>query len=156
MDTISELWELDTLQRAGDYLATSPESPLRLQNFVNGELRPHSASNNWIRSFNPRKGQVLAHVPASTPSDVGDAVDAASRAFPLWSQTTRLERSEVLQRVANTLAEKKELFAVWESIDQGKTLERARVEVDRAIANFRYVALVYANTRIYAMLMILG
>lgn len=147
MDTISALWELDTLQRAEDFLAISPRRPLLLQNFVGSEFRPHSASDKWIKSFNPRTGDVLAQVPRSALSDVGDAVDAAAQAFPSWSQTSRLERSEVLQRVASILAEKKELFAVWESIDQGKTLERARVETDRAVTNFRYVEILYTNTQ---------
>jgi acyl-CoA reductase-like NAD-dependent aldehyde dehydrogenase len=37
------------------------------------------------------------------------------------------------------MQEHREVFAVWESIDQGKTLQRARVEVDRAISNFACV-----------------
>jgi acyl-CoA reductase-like NAD-dependent aldehyde dehydrogenase len=36
------------------------------------------------------------------------------------------------------MEENRELFAVWETIDQGKTLERARIEVDRAVSNFSY------------------
>jgi acyl-CoA reductase-like NAD-dependent aldehyde dehydrogenase len=67
---------------------------------------------------------------------VDSAVLAAEAAFKTWSKTTRTERSKYLQRIAALIQENRELFAVWESIDQGKTLERGRVEVDRAVSNF--------------------
>lgn len=137
MDTISALWQLDTLERAKDYLADNPDAPLRLQNFIGNQFSAYSGIEQWIESLNPSSGDVLAHVPRSTPTDVERAVDAAARAFPTWSQTSRSERSNFLQQIAAILSENKELFAVWESIDQGKTLSRARVEVDRAISNFR-------------------
>ncbi|OJJ52375.1 hypothetical protein ASPSYDRAFT_137881 [Aspergillus sydowii CBS 593.65] len=140
MDTISALWQLDTLERAKDYLADNPDAPLRLQNFIGNQFSAYSGIEQWIESLNPSSGDVLAHVPRSTPADVERAVDAAARAFPSWSQTSRSERSNILQQIAVILSENKELFAVWESIDQGKTLSRARVEVDRAISNFRYFA----------------
>lgn len=138
MDPISTLWNLDTADRADTYLA-SLTSLIRLQNFIEGDYSEHTKRTDWIDSFNPRTGELLAQIPRSALSDVDRAVDAASRAFPIWSRTSRQERSETLLRIAAILEEKKELFAVWESIDQGKTLSRARVEVDRAISNFRYV-----------------
>lgn len=137
MDTISTLWELDTLEHAKDYLAGNPDALLRLQNFIDNQFSVYSEKEQWIESFNPSSGDILAHVPRSTPADVERAVDAAARAFPSWSQTSRSERSNILQQIAIILSENKELFAVLESIDQGKTLSRARVEVDRAISNFR-------------------
>ncbi|KAJ5390399.1 uncharacterized protein N7496_001467 [Penicillium cataractarum] len=139
MNLISSLWELDTTERADAYL-TSLARPIRLQNYIENNYSDHSEPSHWIDSFNPRTGELLAQVPRSALSDVDHAVDAASRAFPTWSRTSRQERSEVLLRIAGILSEKKELFAVWESIDQGKTISRARVEVDRAISNFRYFA----------------
>lgn len=139
MNLISTLWELDTAERAEAYL-TSLARPVRLQNFIENDYSEHSEPSHWIDSFNPRTGELLAQVPRSALSDVDRAVDAASRAFPSWSRTSRQERSEVLLQIASILSEKKELFAVWESLDQGKTLGRARVEVDRAISNFRYAS----------------
>ncbi|KAJ5918730.1 hypothetical protein N7454_009874 [Penicillium verhagenii] len=139
MSTISELWKLDTLDAAKEYL-THPENNLHLQNFIDNTYSQHADSNNWIDSFNPQTGELLAKIPRSGASDVNRAVEAASQAFPSWSNTPRQERSEILLRIAAIIQDKKELFAVWESIDQGKTLARARVEVDRAVSNFRYFA----------------
>lgn len=141
MDTVTTLWELNTLDNAKDYLTNQAHKPLRLQNFVDNAFSAYPQSDEWIDSFDPRTGEIPAQIPRSTQADVDRAVDAASRAFPSWSQTPRHERSETLLRIADCLSGERELFAVWESIDQGKTLARARIEVERAISNFRLVLL---------------
>lgn len=139
MSPIPELWKLSTLDDAKEYLA-SPGNNLRLQNFIGNEFSEHGNPDSWIESFNPRTGEIIARLPRSDASDVTRAVEAASRAFPSWSKTPRQERSDILLRIAAIIHEKKETFAVCESLDQGKTLARARVEVDRAISNFRLVS----------------
>lgn len=78
-------------------------------------------------------------IPISDAPDVDAAVIAAKEAFPAWSRTSRKIRSGYLQKIATLLEENKELFAVWESIDQGQTIQRARIEVDRAVSNFQCV-----------------
>lgn len=138
MDTIATLWNADTPDAAEALLKTTAAKPLRLQNFVGNEFYKASSSADALESFNPRTGKVLVHVPSSSAADVDQAVDAASNAFPSWSRTPRQERARLLQKVAHLIQENKNLFAVWESIDQGKTLARAEAEVDRAATNFRY------------------
>ncbi|KAJ5709384.1 hypothetical protein N7493_010718 [Penicillium malachiteum] len=140
MSSISRLWELDTLESASDYLANLQGKQLHLHNFIDAQFSEQLFSESWLDSHNPRTGEVLAKIPQSGLSEVNRAVEAASKAFQSWSQSPRQERSDVLLRIASIIQEKRELFAVWESIDQGKTLARARVEVDRAISNFRYFA----------------
>lgn len=137
MGSITEIWSLDTLESATNYLYQN--NPLQLQNFINNDFGKTFETSTWIDSHNPRTGKILAKIPESDPSEVDRAVQAASKAFPAWSQTPRSERSNLLLRIATIIQEKKEFFAVWESIDQGKTLARARVEVDRAVSNFRFV-----------------
>ena len=115
-------------------------SPIRLSNFVGGDFVACIESDNttWIDSLDPRTGSVIAQVPCSQPKDVEAAILAAQNAFPAWSKTTRAQRSSYLRRISELLHEHREILAVWESADQGKPLERARIEVDRAIANFSY------------------
>jgi acyl-CoA reductase-like NAD-dependent aldehyde dehydrogenase len=131
----SALWECNTLDKAHRYLKQSKDSPLILQNYVSNTFIPTN-SDECVDSFNPKTGEVFLRVPVSSPSDVDSAVLAAEAAFKFWSKTTRAERSKYLQKIAAMIQENRELFAVWESIDQGKTVERARVEVDRAVSNF--------------------
>lgn len=131
------LWQLNTIELANEFLAKSRAEPICLNNFIGNTFKAHSQPSEWIDSFNPRTGNVLARVPRSQAAEVDAAVEAATQALPLWSRTSRMERSDILLRISDILAENKELFAVWESIDQGKTLARARAEVDRAIDNFK-------------------
>lgn len=136
METLTTLWQLNTEQKAREFL-TSQRDPIRISNFVGNDFIPCVTANEWVNSFDPRSGQILAQIPLSDSADVEVAVEAATKAFPSWSRTPRKERSQMLQKIAGIISEEKELFAVWESIDQGKTLARARVEVERAIDNFK-------------------
>ncbi len=138
MELSAALLSHATPAEAEAYLGFQPANRIQLQNFINGEYKAHDAPGDWIHSHDPRSGQVFADVPRSSHVDVNRAIHAAQSAFPAWSKTTREHRSEILQRIASVIEEHKESFAVWESRDQGKTLSRARVEVDRAVSNFRY------------------
>ncbi|KAK3329956.1 aldehyde dehydrogenase domain-containing protein [Apodospora peruviana] len=142
---IDEIWtNAHSLKTATTFLKDRSDShtPLHLQNFVSGDFTPtvSSSAGSWIDSFNPKTGALFAKVPCTQPDDVEAAVQAAKAAFPAWAKTSRVERSQYLQRISDLIKLDREKFAVWESIDQGKTLERARIEVDRAVANFSYFA----------------
>jgi acyl-CoA reductase-like NAD-dependent aldehyde dehydrogenase len=133
------IWSCDTIEKARSFIH-SRHTPVCLPNYVAGELKlPSSASTTFIDSYEPKTGALLCRLPCAQPDDVEEAIRHARAAFQTWSRTTRAERSRHLRRISELLQEHRELFAVWESIDQGKTVERARVEVDRAISNFSWV-----------------
>ncbi|KAJ5951174.1 Aldehyde dehydrogenase N-terminal [Penicillium vulpinum] len=140
MDNLSMLWQLDTLTRANEYLDNSTNEPIHLQNFIENRFLGYEHTSEWIDSVSPRSGSILSKVPRSPPNVVEYAINVASRAFQEWSQTPPAKRSEILLRIASILEEKREMFAVWESIDQGKRIMRARSEVTRSIEHFRYFA----------------
>lgn len=136
MSTIQP-WTLSTITAAESHLEDPSFTPFTLGNLINGSFSSHP-SELYIDSYNPKTGQVFARVCDTSLEQVNEAVEAADRAFPSWSATPPSTRSKYLLRVAGLIEERKELFAVWESIDQGKTLPRARAEVERAVSNFRY------------------
>lgn len=139
IDCAERIWSCDTLEKATS-LIRSRSRPLILQNYVSGELGlPASISTEYIEVFEPKTGALFAKLPCTQSDDVQDVIGHARIAFQTWSKTTRAERSCYLRRISELLQKHGELFAVWESIDQGKTLERARIEVDRAISNFSWV-----------------
>ena len=145
-DLSETVWSCDTLDKAASLLS-SGAGPIHLHNFISGSFQRSSPSlplpaevPAYIDSFNPKTGTVFSKVPCSQPREVETAIQSAKDAFPAWKRTTRADRSRYLRRVSELLQENRELFAVWESIDQGKPIERARVEVDRAISNFAFVA----------------
>jgi aminomuconate-semialdehyde dehydrogenase len=137
-ETMDSVWNCDTLEKATAFIK-SQSGPIVLQNFVSNSSGT-AAAPNYIDSFEPKTGQLFAKIPCTPAEDVEAAIRAAKAAFPAWSKTTRAERSRYLRRISDLIQENRELFAVWESIDQGKTVERARIEVDRAISNFSYVS----------------
>lgn len=139
-DTLAKISTLDFATASS--LASRCEScPLLLQNFVDNNFVSPSLSTKWIDTYNPRTGKVFARVPSTADKEVEDAIAAAERAFSGWSQTSKSARSSLMIRIADLINERKECFAIWESIDQGKSLQRARVEIDRAESNFRCRAL---------------
>ncbi len=136
MECADDIWSCDTVEKASLLIHSHP-TPICLPNYVAGELSlPSSSSASFIDSFEPKTGALLCRLPCAQPDDVEAAIRHARAAFSIWSKTTRAERSRHLRRISELLQDHREVFAVWESIDQGKTLERARIEVDRAISNF--------------------
>lgn len=126
-----------TLTNLDSLLPTLETDPLILGNSISNKFTPStSPTPQYLPSYNPKTGKTFASVPISTAEDVSAAVSAAEAAFPAWAATPRAKRAEYLHRIAGLIREYREVFAVWESVDQGKTVERGRVEVDRAIANF--------------------
>jgi acyl-CoA reductase-like NAD-dependent aldehyde dehydrogenase len=134
---MTQPWYYASIEAAESLLQQPTFDPFQLQNLINGAQTP-STSNEWLDSFNPKTGQIFARVPNSSAQDIENAVQAAESAFASWSQSRPSKRAAHLNRIATLIEERRELFAVWESIDQGKTLARARVEIDRAVSNFRY------------------
>ena len=134
---ISSIWTCSSISEAQSLLRSN-HNPLTLSNFIGNEF-VSSTSTEWIDSFEPKTGKLYARMPSSSAADVDSAVLSSTKAFKSWSRTSRAERSKYMLRIADAIQERRELFAIWESIDQGKTVERARVEVDRAISNFSYV-----------------
>lgn len=141
IDSADAVWGCDTIEKANSFIASLPPTPMCLPNYVAGKLGLPvlDATATFIDSYEPKTGKLLYRLPRAQEKDVEDAIRHARAAFQTWSKTTRSERSVYLRRISELLQENRELFAVWESIDQGKTLERARIEVDRAISNFSYV-----------------
>ncbi|KAM7119197.1 2-aminomuconic semialdehyde dehydrogenase isoform 3-T3 [Ciconia maguari] len=111
---------------------------LVLENFIGGKFVPCSS---YIDSYNPSTGDVYCKVPDSGKEEVDAAVKAAKDAFPIWSSKSPLERSQILNKLADLIEHDLEAFAQAESKDQGKTITFARtVDIPRAVYNFRFFA----------------
>jgi len=125
---------------------------LVLNNFIGGEfVGSHNDNNNdgkdsVIESTNPATGEVYAILPNSTPEDVEDAVAAATKAFPGWSNLGYETRAKYLLRIADLIDQQLERLALAESQDQGKPANLARnMDIPRAAYNFRKFAGAWQN-----------
>jgi 1-pyrroline dehydrogenase len=111
----------------------------RMKNLVGGEF-VESVRGEWERIIDPATGEVIAEVPRCTEEDVDRAVDAASRAFELWFETTPAERAEMLHGLADVLQVHAEELARLESKDVGKPITSARGELPYVVDNLRFFA----------------
>lgn len=86
--------------------------------FVKGE-------GEGIAVLNPATGTTLATVPEASPGQVEAAVKAAQKAFDSWSQTTPVERSHLLLKLAAKIDDEAASLAKLESQNAGKPVARA-------------------------------
>ena len=112
----------------------------KIFNYINGNL-VNSKENKWLENYNPAIGEVYSLIPDSDNQDVESAYIAAQEAFPLWSNKTIKERSEILQKIANLITEKIDELSFAESVDNGKPLALAKkVDIPRAATNMSFFA----------------
>jgi aminobutyraldehyde dehydrogenase len=93
------------------------------------------------RVLNPATGELLVALPEASTEQVHKAVSAAHRAFDAWSETTPMERSRMLLKLADAIEARAEQFARLESLNCGKPYARALGDEIPAIADcFRFFA----------------
>jgi aminomuconate-semialdehyde/2-hydroxymuconate-6-semialdehyde dehydrogenase len=119
---------------------------LKIENYINGELiKP--ASGNYLDNFNPATGEVYSLIPDSDERDVQRAVEAAQKAFPIWSKKSAEERHDCLMRIVFLIERDLDFLAEAESIDNGKPKTLAKtVDIPRAISNFKFYATAAMHT----------
>lgn len=101
----------------------------------------HAASGEWTPDVNPSDAtQTLALLPAGEPEIVDRAVAAARQAAMTWKNTTGPARAEILHRVANALAARRQELGPLVALEVGKPLGEALGEVDRGVMILRYFA----------------
>lgn len=105
-----------------------------LSNFIDGSW-VKSASAETLEVVNPATAEAIARVPLSTPAEVGQAVEAATQAFPEWRETTPYLRAQYLFRLKAVMEECFEELARTIVLEHGKIIDEARGEVRRAIEN---------------------
>ena len=113
---------------------------IKLQNFINGNyIAP--ISDVYIDNYEPATGQVYSLIPDSDERDVELAVEAAEKAFPIWSNMSNEERSKILVKLSEGIEARMEEFVQAESRDNGKPVSLAgHVDIPRAVSNFHFFA----------------
>ncbi|MFT5513576.1 MAG: aminomuconate-semialdehyde/2-hydroxymuconate-6-semialdehyde dehydrogenase [Bacteroidia bacterium] len=110
----------------------------KLKNYINGEL-VEPVSQQYIDNYEPATGKVYSHIPRSDKADVNEAVEAAKNAYPAWSSMRIEERSNIILRLSELIAENMDSLAAAESKDNGKPLWLAKaVDIPRARDNFAF------------------
>jgi succinate-semialdehyde dehydrogenase/glutarate-semialdehyde dehydrogenase len=90
--------------------------------------------------INPATGEMLAEVPLASPSDLDRALEAAQRAWPAWRALGPQQRGRILRKAAELLRERGDAIARLATIEEGKALTEARVELNIAAEIFDWYA----------------
>ena len=107
--------------------------------FVNGSWLP--AEGPRFASINPANGHELAQVAQASPAQVDAAVAAARAALPAWQATSGHQRAKCLYAIARELQKHARLFAVLETLDNGKPIRESRdIDIPLAIRHFYHHA----------------
>jgi aldehyde dehydrogenase (NAD+) len=93
--------------------------------FIGGEfLKVPDAQ--MFESINPRDGEPIAKLTKCGEAEVDAAVKAAAAAFPKWSGLTSHLRARYLYAIARQIQKHSRLFAVLETLDNGKPIRESR------------------------------
>jgi aminomuconate-semialdehyde/2-hydroxymuconate-6-semialdehyde dehydrogenase len=118
----------------------------KLQNFINGVYRT-PINGLYIDNYEPATGQIYSHIPDSDATDVQLAVEAAQKAFPIWSNFSTEKRSEILVKLSEGIQHRMKEFVHAESRDNGKPISlAAQVDIPRAVSNFHFFATAILHT----------
>src|ERR671913_190633 len=109
-------------------------------NFINGQWKP-SASGQTFENRNPANTDDLIGIHQhSNGADVEEALEAARRAYESWRLVPAPIRAEMLYKVAQIIAARKEEFARDMTREMGKVLNETRGDVQEAIDMTFYMA----------------
>nr|WP_183738300.1 MULTISPECIES: aldehyde dehydrogenase family protein [unclassified Janthinobacterium] len=119
----------------------APESQKEALAWLDGHQRKFGLfiDNAWsepadlFASTNPADGAQLAELTQASDLDVERAVDAARRALPVWQGMGGHGRAKVMYALARLLQKHSRLFAVLETLDNGKTIRETR-DIDLPLA----------------------
>lgn len=108
-------------------------------NYIDGKWVP-SHTGKTIASHNPANGELIGTVPDSDAEDIGNAVEAADRAFEMWRKYPAPKRADILYRAAAIISARKQQLGELLTREMGKVIKEALGDVQEAIDMGMYMA----------------
>jgi malonate-semialdehyde dehydrogenase (acetylating)/methylmalonate-semialdehyde dehydrogenase len=102
-----------------------------VKNYIGGELK--GSNNRQMDVYSPLTGEKISSVVLSSAEDLNDAVNAAKKAFPAWSNMTVKERVQIFFKYRQLLEKHRDELAALVSEENGKTIGESYAEVDKGI-----------------------
>ena len=140
--TVKEIFETmdygPAPESAAEALAWLVDQGDRFGHFIDGEFTKPAKG---FESRNPATGEVLATLTQATAKDVDAAVAAARAAQGKWQKLGGAGRARYIYALARLLQKHARLFAVLETLDNGKPIREARdIDVPLVQRHFYYHA----------------
>jgi succinate-semialdehyde dehydrogenase/glutarate-semialdehyde dehydrogenase len=106
---------------------------------IDGERVPagHRATHKVV---NPATGETLGELPLADAADLDRALETAQRGFLIWRESSPQQRAAVLQGAARLMLERQEDLARSATLEEGKTIGEARIEVMMNVGLFNFYA----------------
>jgi succinate-semialdehyde dehydrogenase/glutarate-semialdehyde dehydrogenase len=108
-----------------------------LQLYIGGAWRKAAEGQPVL---NPADESVIGMVPIASRSDLDDALAAAAAGFKIWSKTSPAKRADIILRAARLMRERVEEIAYSITLEHGKPIAQARLEVVRGCEFFEWDA----------------
>lgn len=89
---------------------------------------------------NPATGETIGALPLADAADLDRALDVAEKGFKIWRKSSPQDRANVLQGAARLMLERREDLARTATMEQGKPLAEARIEVMMNVGLFNFYA----------------
>ena len=102
-----------------------------LKYFSGGEFI-QSETSKYMDVFNPSTGEVIAKAPCCTAKEVEEAINAANNAFPAWSATPVMARTQILHNIRNLIIKNLDELTELVCRENGKAWGDAQGDVLKA------------------------
>ncbi|MBP8087721.1 MAG: NAD-dependent succinate-semialdehyde dehydrogenase [Polaromonas sp.] len=99
-----------------------------IQLYIDGHWRAGAAARS-LPVHNPATGTVMGQVACAETSDLEEVAAAAERGFAVWKRISAFERYKTMRKAAQLLRERVEHVARLMTLEQGKPLAEARMEI---------------------------
>ena len=103
-----------------------------VQLLINNEWRA-ARGGATLPVYNPADGSVVGSVAKASIADLDDALAAAAKGFDVWKNTPAVERAKVMRAAAALLRERTDAIAHVMTLEQGKPLAEAKVEIGMSV-----------------------
>jgi succinate-semialdehyde dehydrogenase/glutarate-semialdehyde dehydrogenase len=98
------------------------------QLFIDGKWTP-GAAGRVIAVENPSTGQTIGKLAYAEKADLDRALAAAAKGFQTWRKVSAYERAKLMRAAATLLRERAESIARTLTLEQGKPIAQARLEL---------------------------
>lgn len=101
---------------------------LSVKLFIDGEwCAAHSGET--LEIINPSTEEVIGSVACADTTDIEKAATAAAKGFRVWRKTSAFDRSKIMRKAADIVRQRVESIAQLLTLEQGKPLGEARLEL---------------------------
>ena len=99
-----------------------------VQLYIDGHWR-EGAEARKLPVLNPATGEVMGELACAETADLEEVAEAANRGFEVWRKISAFDRYKMMRKAAQLLRDRVETVAQLMTLEQGKPLAEARMEV---------------------------